>query len=96
MTSRPLAALSDTVNTRSAEPLFPSVTLAEAMDTVGGSSSSVMVPVAEAVETVAFTGFERVTVRVSSGSSPASVVTGTEMVSVVSFAAKVSVPETAV
>ena len=47
VTCRPLAGLRLTVNVRFAEPLFPSVTLGESIDSVGASSSSVIVSVTD-------------------------------------------------
>ena len=75
-----------------AVPGAPSATLGLLMDTVGASSSSVMVPVPVAVARVAFTGALRVTITASSASSAVSPVTVTSIVCVVVPAAKVSVP----
>ena len=47
VTCRPLAGLSVTVKVRFAEPLFPSVTLGESIDSVGAPSSSVIVSVTD-------------------------------------------------
>ena len=47
VTCLPLAGLSVTVNVRFADPLFPSVTLGESIDSVGASSSSVIVSVTD-------------------------------------------------
>ena len=70
----------------------PSATVGESIDTVGGSSSSVIVPVPVAVPRVAFVGPLRVTATVSLSSSVASPVKATSKVWLVSPAAKVSVP----
>ena len=51
--------------------------------TVGGPSSSMIVPVPVAVERVALVGLERLTVKASSFSSTMSPLTGTVMVLVV-------------
>ena len=66
---------------------------ATASVTVGAASSSVIVPVPEAVPTVAPAALPSVTTTVSSGSSVVSPVTDTVIVLLVSPAAKVSVPE---
>ena len=47
VTCRPLTGLRLTVNVRFAEPLFPSVTLGESIDSVGAPSSSVIVSVTD-------------------------------------------------
>src|SRR5438876_751139 len=59
--------------------------------TVGGRSSSIIVPVPVAVVIVALVGFERLTVNVSFGSSRVSPFTWTVMVLVVSPALKIRV-----
>ena len=87
-----LALLRVSVNVRFVEPLSPSVTLGESMDTVGVPSSSVIVPVPVAVETAAFAALLSVTTTVSSASSVVSPVTDTLKVWLVAPAAKVSVP----
>ena len=80
------------MNVSVAEPLFPSATLGESIDSVGVPSSSVIVPVPLAVEIVAFVGLLRVTTTVSFDSSSVSPVTDTSKVRLVVPAAKVSVP----
>ena len=70
----------------------PSAALGESIDTVGGSSSSVIVPVPVAVPRVAFVGPLSVTATVSFSSSVASPVTTTSIVCVVVPGVKVSVP----
>ena len=80
------------MNVRFVEPLSPSVTLGESIDSVGASSSSVIVPVPVAVEIVASVALLRVTTMVSLTSSIASPVTDTSKVWLVVPAAKVSVP----
>ena len=92
VTCLPLAGLRVAVKVRFVEPLSPSVTLAAATDTVGGSSSSVIVPVPVAVEIAAPDASLRVTRMVSSTSSVVSPVTETSKVWLVVPAAKVSVP----
>ena len=93
VTCRPLAADSDTVKSRFVVPLSPSDTLASPIDTVGGSSSSVIVPtpVAAVDDRTALTGPLSVSRTVSSASSSVSPVTDTVIVLLVSPAAKVSV-----
>ena len=59
----------------------------------GGSSSSLMVPVAVPVAMVAPLGLPRVTVKVSSSSSSVSSVVWTEMVLESSVGVKVRVPD---
>ena len=92
VTCWPLAALNLTVNVRFVEPLSPSVTLGESIDSVGRSSSSVIVPVPLTVEIVAFAALLRVTTTVSFDSSSVSPVTDTLKVWLVVPAVKVSVP----
>ena len=89
----PLAALNVTVKFMVVEPLSPSFTLGEEIDSVGGSSSSVMAPVPTpaVLEIAAFAALLRLTRMVSSTSSVASPVTNTAMVLLVSPAAKVKV-----
>ena len=74
------------------EPLSPSVTLGELIDSDGVLSSSVIVPVPVAVKIVAFAALLRVTMTVSSASSSVSPVTDTSKVWLVVPTAKVSVP----
>ena len=88
----PLSALSVTVNVKSFDPLFPSVTLGELIETVGAPSSSVIVPVPVAVPIVAFPALLSVATTVSSASSSVSPVTDTSKVWLVVPAANVSVP----
>ena len=75
-------------------PLSPSALDCDAMDTVGGSSSSVIVPVPvpfpDSID--AFVGALSTTRTVSSTSSESSPVTVTSIVLLVSPAANVSVP----
>ena len=86
----PLSAVRLTVNFRSS----PSSPSASAIKSVGGSSSSRMVPVAVGAESsrVAPVGSERATVKVWSSSSVVSFSTGTVKVAVVWPAGMVSVP----
>ena len=65
MTGSPLAADELTVNAIGFGPAAPSATDALATDTLGRTSSLTMVPVPVFVPSVAFTGFESVTVKVS-------------------------------
>ena len=88
----PLAALKLTVKRKVAGAPVPSATLGLSIDTVGASSSSVMVPVPAASPRVALTGALKAMAMVSSASSAASPVTETSKVCVVVPAAKVSVP----
>ncbi len=90
----PLAADSDTVNVRSACPLSPSAALGLSIFTVGGSSSSVIVPVPVvfAASSVALLGLLRVSFTVSSGSSVTSPFTFTVTVVLRDPAAIVAVP----
>ena len=78
--------------------LSPTLAVAEDRDTVGASSSSVIVTtVLAVVPSAAFVGVPRVTVKVSSGSSTVSVATVTVIVPLVSPASIVRFPlETAV
>ena len=92
VTCRPLAALNVAVNVRFVEPLSPSVTLGELIDSVGVASLSVIVPVPVPAEIVAFVALLRATTTVSFGSSRTSPVTDTLKVWLVVPAAKVSVP----
>ena len=89
----PLAAERDTV-TSLVPSLSPTLAVAEDRDTVGASSSSVIVTtVLVAVPSTAFVGEEpRVTVNVSSGSSLVSEVTVTVIVPLVSPASIVRFP----
>ena len=80
------------MNVRAAEPLSPSVTLGESIETVGAPSSSVIVPVPVAVPVVAFAALLNVTTTVSSASSAVSPVTDTSKLRLVVPAANVSVP----
>ena len=93
VTCFPLAALKVTLNSRFADPLLPSVTLGDEIDRLGGSSSSVIVPVPVAVEMVAPEAALSCTCTVSPGSSRVSPCTATVTVLVVSPAANDSVPE---
>ena len=77
-------------------PVSPSTTVASAIDTVGATSSLVMVPVALASDRVAPEGFDKVTVTVSPGSTVVSPRTPMLIVCETWPAAKVSVPEVAV
>ena len=77
-------------------PLLPSTTVASAIDTVGATSSLVMVPVATARDNVAPEEVDKVTVTVSAGSTVVSPRTPTLIVCDVWPAAKVSMPEAAV
>ena len=92
MISRPLAALREATKVRAVDPLSPSETVGEERETVGGASSSVIVPVAVPAAIVAFVGERSFTETVSSGSSSRSPMTDTAMVLLVSAAAKVRVP----
>ena len=92
VTSAVAAADSVTVNSTGA----PSVADASATPSVGGSSLSVIVPVAVASPRVAFDGLDRVSVKVSSGSSRSSSSVATATVAVVSPGMTVSVPLAAV
>ena len=92
MTTFPLAELRETVNSSVVEPLSPSPTPGESMETVGVVSSSVIVPVPVEIARAAFSGFSSVTTTVSSGSLAKSPVTETVMLFVVSPAAKVRAP----
>ena len=90
-----------TVNARLVLPELPSATVALATEMVGAVttvavSSLVMVPVAVAVARVALVGADRVTVRVSSGSTVVSAVTATLTCWERTPGAKVMVPEVAV
>ena len=90
VTSAVAAADSVTVNSTGA----PSVAAASATPSVGGSSLSVIVPVAVASPRVAFDGLDRVSVKVSSSGSSrvsSSVATATASTSVSSVAASVKV-----
>ena len=73
-------------------PLFPSATDTSLTDSEGVASSSAIVPRPLSSASVAFTGLERLTVKVSSVSSRASPAIGTTIVRAVSPARKVSVP----
>ena len=89
------------VNARLREPLLPSETLASATDTVGGvtttaTSSLVMVPTAVPLAMVRPDGADNVTVKVSFGSMAVSPMIPTCTVWVVTPAAKVMVPASAV
>ena len=77
------------MKTKSVEPLSPSSTDGELIDSV---SLSAMVPVPVAVDTVAFVGLLRDIATVSSGSLVVSPVTDTVIVWLVVPAANVSVP----
>ena len=76
--------------------VLPSVTDTSAIASVGGGSSSLIVPVADPSPTVAFTGAERFTWNVSFSSSIVSVLIGTEICFAVSPGAKLSGPPVAV
>ena len=65
------------------------------METSGGSSLSMIVPVAFPTATVALTGAESATENLSSGSSTASSVRDTDTVRVLPPGANVSVPDAA-
>ena len=82
------------MNVRFVVPLSPSVTLGESIDSVGASSSSVIVPVPvpAVFDTAAFVGLLSSTTTVSFDSSSVSPVTDTSKVRLVVPAAKVSVP----
>ena len=92
MIAAPLGALRVTGKLRVVEAPWPSVTVAEPMETVGAPSSLVIVPVPVAVPSVAFVGSLNCTGIVSSASASVSPRTETVTVFVVSPAAKVSVP----
>ena len=79
------------MNVRFVEPLSPSVTLGESMETVTPSSLTI-VPVPVAVEIVAFAALLSIATTVSFGSSSVSPVTDTSKVWLVVPIAKVSVP----
>ena len=79
------------VKVRFVEPLSPSVTLGELMETVTPSSLTI-VPVPVAAEIVAFAALPSVTTTVSFGSSSVSPVTDTLKVWLVVPAAKVRLP----
>ncbi len=73
---------------------FPSASVTSPIEIVTGVVSSFrMVPVPWPSAIVAFTGLDKVRVKVSSASTAVSPLTGTGTVFVVSPAAKVSVPE---
>ena len=82
------------MNVRFVVPLSPSVTLGESIDSVGASSSSVIVPVPvpAVFDMAAFVGLLRDTTTVSFDSSRTSPSTDTSKVWLVVPAAKVSVP----
>ena len=67
-----------------------------AVNGVVATSSSLIVPVAVALPSVAFAGLDNVSVKVSSSSSTESSVVATLTIFEVSFATNVSVPECAV
>ena len=92
---------SDTVNARSVEPELPSATVALAIDTVGGVtttavSSLVMVPMAVAVPRLALVGALNATVKVSLASTAVSPRTATLTFAEVTPGANVRVPLPAV
>ena len=73
----PLAALRLTVKLASTVPVSPSVTVALPTETVGGESSSVIVPTPVPSAITALTASARLTVKVSSNSSSVSPLTRT-------------------
>src|SRR5256885_1787172 len=83
LTGTPLTADDVTVNTIGVVPLSPSVAAVHPIDTIGASSSSMIVPVAVAVPMVALVGFERLAVNVSLFSCSVSPTTGTANVALV-------------
>ena len=93
----PLAADRLTAKLNVTDPLSPSVTDGDDTDSVGGSSSSVIVPVATKDDTppdrVAFDGLDNVSLTVSSISSVVSPVTVTATVLDLCPAANVNVVE---
>ena len=93
----PLAADRLTAKLNVAVPLSPSDTDGDDTDSVGGSSSSVIVPVATSVDppsdSVAFVGLDNVSLTVSSTSSVVSPVTVTATVLDLWPAANVNVVE---
>ena len=76
VTSHPVSSLKVTVNVRFLEPLSPSVTLGELIDS-DGLSSSVIVPVPVSVPIVPLSAPLRITTTVSSSSGSVSPVTAT-------------------
>ena len=90
----PLAASRLTANGSVAvPPKPPSFTLGESIDTVGGSSLSVMVPVAVVrLPRVALAGLDKAIVNVSAASSVLSSVVRTVTVLVVSPGEKLNAP----
>ena len=80
------------MNVRFFEPLSPSVTLGESIDSAGAPSSSMIVPVPATVASVAFAALLRKTMTVSFDSSFVSPVTATSKVWLVVSAGKVNVP----
>ena len=80
------------MNVRFVEPLFPSATRGESIDSDGPESSSVIVPVPVAVPMAALTALLSVTTTVSSASSSVSPITETSKVWLVVPAAKVRAP----
>jgi hypothetical protein len=91
-----LTAESVTAKTAFAVPVFPSVTVAFPIATVGKASSFVIVPVAMPLpDTTPCTGFVRLTVNFSFGSTAVSPVTGTAICLTVWPGRKVRVPDVA-
>ena len=82
------------MNVRFVEPLSPSATLGESIESVGVASSSVIVPVPvpTVLDMAAFVGLLNVTTTVSFASSSVSPSAATLKVWLVVPAAKVSVP----
>jgi hypothetical protein len=95
VTGRLLAAESVTVKFAFTVPgPSPSTTVASPIDSVGVGSSSLIVPTPWPSASVALSGGDRLTKKLSSSSSRTSPLTGTEIVFVVCPAAKVNVPLT--
>ena len=83
------------MKTALALPVWPSAMVTSPIERAGSGSSSVIVPRPLASPSVALTGSERPTLKVSSISSSASPLTETVTVFEVSSGAKVSVPAAA-
>ena len=91
-TVRPVGADREILNST----FSPSIALPSDMLTVGGGSSSMIVPVAVEAPSRAFVGFDRLIVNLSFHSYTESLVVDTRTVFLVSPGAKVSVPDAAV
>jgi hypothetical protein len=84
------------VNVALTAPPLPSVTVTSLTETVGGASSSLIVPTPWPSAMVAFDGFDRVSVNVSFASSSVSPTTSTVTVFVVCPGVNVRVLDAAV